>query len=372
MAVVATVLGVLSACQAPSPKVSEASNVHIRLTRGVCFGWCPAYAVDIAGDGAVTYEGFSSVAVSGRFQDRIAPAEVAALVGMFERADFFSLKDEYIAEITDSPFYKISLTVNGRTKSVTDYVGKIAGMPAVVMEIEDAIDRTAGTAKWVKGTPETIPMLRRTGFDFRSDKAATFLADALEIENYGYASDLILAGVPLDGRTSLQKRPAFELLFPLAASSRSDLDRASLLFPPAASSRSDRERTSLLFSRAAAERGNRQNRSVALVIAARLGDAALVRRLIALGVDSVVEDSQMGPYTALHTASSVAIARMLLRAGIDPDVSGPGMPKAVLVTESEDVALMLAGRGLSGETRTALIARAREKSWTRLLAKLAA
>lgn len=303
----ATILacGVLPGCQAPFPKVSEASKVEIRLTRGVCFGWCPAYAVDIAGDGSVTYEGFSSVAVSGRFQDRIAPAEVAALVGMFERADFFSLKDEYIGEVTDTPAYRISLTIGGKTKRVTEDVGQMAGMPAAVTELEDAIDRAAGTAKWVKGTAETIPALRRAGFDVASDKAATFLADALEIQNYAYASDLILAGVPLSGRTSRLKQPAFELLGPLAPPSISDL-----------------ESTSLLFSRAAAERGTRQERSVALVIAAKLGDAALVRRLIAVGVDPVVEETQIGPYTALHATSSVAIARMLLKAGIDPEVSG--------------------------------------------------
>lgn len=353
MAVAILAFGMLSGCQAPFPKVSEASKVEIRLTRGACFGWCPAYVVDITGDGSVTYEGFSSVAVSGQFQDRIAPAEVAALVGMFERADFFSLKDEYIADVTDSPFYSVSLTVDGRTKKVMDYVGKMAGMPVAVTELEDAIDRTAGTAKFVKGTPQTIPMLRRTGFDFTSDKAATFLADALEIQNYGYASDLILAGVPLNGRTSRQKLPAFELLFPLATSSRSDL-----------------ERTSLLFSEAAAERGTRQDRSVALVIAARRDDAGLVRRLVALGVDPVVEESGAGPYTALHTAASARVARILLRAGIDPDFTSPMIRKAILVTDSEDVALVLAGAGLSNETRSALVVRAREKGWTRLLAKL--
>lgn len=353
MAVALLACGILAGCQAPFPKVAEASKVDIRLMRSACFGWCPAYVVDITGDGSVAYEGGSSVAVSGRFHDRIAPTEVAALVGMFERADFFALKDEYIGEVTDSPFYSVSLTIDGRTKKVVDYVGKMAGMPTAVTELEDAIDRTAGTDKFVKGTAETIPALRRAGFDVTSDKAATFLADALEIQNYGYASELILAGAPLNGRTSRLEQPAFELLFPLAASSGSDL-----------------ERTSLLFSRAAAERGTRQDRSRALVLAARLGDAALVRRLIALGVDPVVEESQIGPYTALHTASSAAIARTLLKAGIDPDVSGQWAPKAVLATESEDVALLLAGRGLSGETRTALIARAREKGWTRLLARL--
>ncbi|MGO1080471.1 DUF6438 domain-containing protein [Inquilinus sp. CA228] len=348
-------VGVLSGCQTQFPKVSEASEVEIRLTRSACFGWCPAYAVDIAGDGSVTYEGGSSVAVSGRFQDRIAPTEVTTLVGMFERADFFSLKDEYIAEITDSPFTKVSLTIDGRTKSVTDYVGKFAGMPAAVTELEDAVDRAAGTAKFVKGTPETIPMLRQAGFDFASSRAATFLADALEIDSYAYASDLILAGAPLNGRTSRRDQPAFELLFPLATPSRSDLGR-----------------TSVLFSEAAAERGTRQDRSVALVIAARRDDAGLVRRLVALGVDPVVEESGVGRYTALHAAASARVARILLRAGIDPDFTSPMIRKAVLVTDSEDVALVLAGARLSDETRDELIARAREKGWTRLLARLGA
>lgn len=36
------------------------------------------------------------------------------------------------------------------------------------------------------------------------------------------------------------------------------------------------------------------------------------------------------------------------------------------------MALVLAGRGLSDKTRTALVARAREKGWTRLLARLGA
>lgn len=202
VAMAIAVLGVLSGCQAPFPKVSEASKVDIRLVRSACFGWCPAYVVEIAGDGSVTYEGFSSVAVSGRFEDRIAPAEVAALVGMFERANFFSLKDEYAAEITDSPFYSISLTIDGRTKTVTDYVGKMVGMPAAVTELEDAIDRAAGTAKFAKGTPETIEMLRKAGFDFSSPQAGVYLADALEIDSQAYARSLIEAGAPLDGRTT--------------------------------------------------------------------------------------------------------------------------------------------------------------------------
>jgi hypothetical protein len=354
MAVVATALGVLSACQAPSPKVSEASNVHIRLTRGVCFGWCPAYAIDIAGDGAVTYEGFSSVAVSGRFQDRIAPAEVAALVGLFERTDFFSLKDEYIGEITDSPFYSVSLTIDGRTKKVIDYVGKMAGMPEAVTELEDAIDRTAGMAKFVKGTPETIDVLRKAGFDFSSPQAGVYLADALEIGSHAYARSLIEAGAPLDGRTTRNQQSFVGLLN---------------------GSRPESRATAQLLVEAAIARGSRRDRTDALWLAMGLDDAGLLRRLIARGADVRTTFPDYRWITLLSDAQSGEVVRVLLSAGLDPNGVMPGAPP-LLSVGSEDAALALLQGGANPNARSpegvSIRDRAREKGWTRILARLGA
>lgn len=352
-AVAVAALGVLLGCQAPFPKVSEASKVDIRLVRSACFGWCPAYVVDIAWDGSVTYEGISSVAVSGRFQNRIAPAEVAALLRMFERADFFALKDEYIAEITDSPFHSVTLTIDGRTKKVIDYVGKMASMPDVVTELEDAIDRTAGTAKFVKGTPETVPMLRQAGFDFTSEKAATFLADALEIDSEAYASELIEADAPLNGRTTRRGDPAFMLLDTASPDGRATAER---------------------MVQAAIVRGSRQDRTGALWPAVWLDDVNLLRRLIAKGAD-VKTTFWDYPFTLLSNARSDRVARVLLEAGLDPNGAKNG-PPPLLSTDSEDVALALLQGGADPDARyregVSIRDRAREKGWTRLLARLGA
>ena len=53
---------------------------------------------------------------------------------------------------TDFPTYVISVSFDGKTKSVTDYIGAEIGMPQGVTDLEDAIDRTAHTEKWTTGT----------------------------------------------------------------------------------------------------------------------------------------------------------------------------------------------------------------------------
>ncbi len=348
---------VLQGCQAPFPKVSEVNKVHIQLNRSVCFGTCPAYSVDIDEDGAVVYDGAAFVAVTGRHRSQISRADVTMLVDLFRQADFFSLNDKYIASVTDNPFYELTLVIDGRTKTVVDYQGRAVGMPEAVTTLEKEVDRVAGTRKFVKGTPETIEMLRNVGFNFSSPQAATFLADALEIGNQPYANALIEAGAPLNGRTTGRDQPTSEMF-------------NTVIFPLD----SDREKTARLFCKASLDRGTRQDRGAALAIAAALDDVDLAHKLIAAGIDPTIEDSRIGPYTALHMASSVKMARVLLGAGIDPNFSAGRIPSPLLSTSSEDIALVLlrASGTLGDETRSALIARAREKGWTRLLARLGA
>src|ERR1700730_2853583 len=43
------------------PIVNDLASVQIRLTRGTCLGLCPAYEVEIRGDGSVRYDGYANV-----------------------------------------------------------------------------------------------------------------------------------------------------------------------------------------------------------------------------------------------------------------------------------------------------------------------
>ena len=132
-----------------TPEVRDWSSVRIKLTRTMCFGYCPAYSVEIAGDGSVEYHGEHFVAVEGVQRATISAQRVRDLISKFREAGFFWLYDSYETPITDNPTYIVTLSYDGRTKTVLDYVGRESGMPAVVTDLENAVDETAGTLRWV-------------------------------------------------------------------------------------------------------------------------------------------------------------------------------------------------------------------------------
>jgi hypothetical protein len=133
------------------PEPWDLKGVKIQLTRTACFGTCPAYTVTIRGNGSVHFSGQRYVKISGEHDAQISSDQVRALVSQFEKAQFFAAGDKYIARVTDNPTYTLTLTVGGKTKTVTDYVGEQVGMPLVIVDLEDAVDHAAGTERWIKG-----------------------------------------------------------------------------------------------------------------------------------------------------------------------------------------------------------------------------
>jgi Domain of unknown function (DUF6438) len=149
----------LAACATPATPPPETGPVRITLERGVCFGFCPDYTVTISGDGQVSYEGRRFVHIAGRQTATIPTADVQRLLARFDAVGFNTLRDEYRAHVTDLPTYVVTLERNGRTKRVLDYGGVSAGMPEAVRDLQDEIDRTANTARWVlrDGQPVRTP-----------------------------------------------------------------------------------------------------------------------------------------------------------------------------------------------------------------------
>ena len=131
----------------------------ITLQRTVCFGFCPAYTVSISSSGEVIYRGERFVNVAGEQRAQIAAEDVERLLQRLDAIGFERLRDEYRAQVTDLPTTTITLERNGRTKRVVDYGGLSAGMPEAVRELQDEIDRVAGTERWVlrNGQPVRTP-----------------------------------------------------------------------------------------------------------------------------------------------------------------------------------------------------------------------
>jgi ankyrin repeat protein len=118
----------------------------------------------VRGDGGVFYEGKGGIIfISGHHRDRISHHAVARLVSCFREADYFSLKDVAPFD-TDLPTYATSIEFDGYKKKVIDH-----GMPEAVGRLENLVDETAGTSKWLQRTAETTSSLLREHWNFRAN-----------------------------------------------------------------------------------------------------------------------------------------------------------------------------------------------------------
>jgi hypothetical protein len=257
----------------PFPQVHDGNALRIALRRTPCFGSCPAYQVEIAGDGTVTYVGSSNVLLKGEHHDHVSRDAVLQMVDAFRKADFFSLKDTYMLGATDLPTYIISITIDGRTKSVTDYEGEQVGMPHAVTELEEMIDKVANTAKWTRGNGETVQSLMNEEWDFKSPEATLVLAGAAGSGTPEAVRDLVLAGVPV-GKGVL-----------LNAASRPDFAMVQMLL------------------QAGAGKGDPKQKDLALIVAARRGDAQIMKLLLNYGANPNGQDSE-GATVLIAAASS--------------------------------------------------------------------
>ena len=136
----------------PAYAVTDWSSLRMTLERQRCIGSCPYYRVEIGGDGTVSYEGLDCVAMKGKQTGHVDDAEVKKLFQMFVSADFWSLQDQYRGGEPDAPGYFVSLSFDGKSKRVLEYLRLSAGMPKIVQDIEDEIDRATAISKWLWGT----------------------------------------------------------------------------------------------------------------------------------------------------------------------------------------------------------------------------
>jgi hypothetical protein len=160
-----------------APPLLPASSIAITLSRGGCFGTCPAYTVTLT-NLSVIFDGGGFVVAPGHHAYSIDPDALHKLARAFIAADFYSMSSSYHASITDCPTYTLSISINGHRQQVEDYMGTYAGMPQIVRDLEDEVDSVARTGRWVKGDEGLVETLRAEHFDLHSREAQRILAEA--------------------------------------------------------------------------------------------------------------------------------------------------------------------------------------------------
>jgi ankyrin repeat protein len=270
------------------PGSQGTAGVVMTLSRSGCYGTCPAYNLEIRGDGTVIYEGTGFVVVAGEHRDHLSQEQVELLMDAFRKADYFSLKDEYRYMVTDCPTYTTSFQVDRVKKSVTDYVGEELGMPEAVTELEQTIDQLAGTTKWINGNGETVAALKKEGWDFKSEEAAKTLARGALQGSAEFVEGLLKEGA--------------------GGSAEEESGNSAL----AAAALAGDHRTLQLLIKVGVGKNDVQTKTSALGAAARMGDLEMVRELIGYGGDAKgLSGKERGATTVLMEAAASSVPEVV-------------------------------------------------------------
>ena len=134
------------------------------------FGEFPEYNLTVKADGTLTFKQFAKRLVppsdprsrDSETQSKVSVETVAALVAAFERAKFFSLKDRYSEKedgcpggvYTDATSAQISITLNGKSKSIFHYHGCVdqsrQPYPTELYTLAATIDELVNIKQWLK------------------------------------------------------------------------------------------------------------------------------------------------------------------------------------------------------------------------------
>lgn len=182
------------------PKVRNWKSLKITLHRTMgAFGHAPAYTVEVLGNGQIFFDGGNLVAFAGKHRAVVPHEQVVELVKLFTQADFFSLADKYALGNAEGSHVTTSIQINGQRKQLLDIGGVAVGMPLGAERLEEAIDRIAGSERWVHGNAETLAALQAEHWDLKSHAAAIALARLADFGDPDVALEMIHAGAPLDG-----------------------------------------------------------------------------------------------------------------------------------------------------------------------------
>jgi hypothetical protein len=135
-----------------------APDTLIILQRGACENRCAVYRLAIFADGSVIWEGRHFVRQSGLVKSGISQAVLSKLIADLEAGGFFQLQTNYgygtiagCASIDPAgPAAILSVSNQGRSKTVLHHHRCVGPEPDRVTKLEDAVDRAVGTVKWIK------------------------------------------------------------------------------------------------------------------------------------------------------------------------------------------------------------------------------
>jgi len=129
-------------------------SITVELSRGPCFGSCPAYIVTVHGDGRVQYVGQSRRSViQTKKSGTLSKEKVGQILQALDRVEFMALEGRAFFWAFDTPTVGVRTSVDAKTKQVASddyFVGSPKGRQARFVEATREIDTILASSTWLK------------------------------------------------------------------------------------------------------------------------------------------------------------------------------------------------------------------------------
>ena len=157
----------------------EKIELSLSMKRSGCYGRCPIYDLTVQPDGKVLFEGKFWTKITGKAEDKLTEEQLKLLTVEIEKADFFSLNDDYGFKskncpniATDNAGVNLYIKLNGKEKTINHYLGCLENdkpnihtndnlaikkaeelqeivFPQPLYNLENKIDEIVGTKRWI-------------------------------------------------------------------------------------------------------------------------------------------------------------------------------------------------------------------------------
>ena len=172
----------------PRPE-GDLASLQIRLESSGRRSGDGPFIMTVKGDGTLNFEPsrYDDGAIVGPQTYHISPEQVAAILDLADKADFWSLRDAYytrfsfdapgLAEINESVYRRVSIALGGHVKEVRYHDAGYGGSGAseAVWNLMANMAEIAGLELWHHIDDKTLAVLETNGFDFKSGKGGQLL-----------------------------------------------------------------------------------------------------------------------------------------------------------------------------------------------------
>jgi len=120
-------------------------DIKIKMNKGMCFGKCPVYNIEVYEGGYVKYYGKKFAPKLGVYDKQLSKDEYKILIKAFESSEFMTYKDEYESQVPDAPTVSLFFrNKNGESKNI---IGKL-NRPEEVKDLQVLVENIASTDGW--------------------------------------------------------------------------------------------------------------------------------------------------------------------------------------------------------------------------------